>query len=314
VKSICITGIGGYLGLATAFNLVEAGHHVVGIGSQAKRPEALPIEVEYSSVDIRDAAALAAFFALHSVDTVYHFAAIKYVGKCEADPEACFSINTNGTTAVLAAMAKAAVAHIIYASTYAVYDWSGEQLELNETSPTNPSTVYGRSKLQSELEIIAAAATGDITQYHILRYANIVGAIPKLLTHTPQSFLDKIVLAATTGDTIQLAGDDYKTADGSVARDFVDVRDVATVHELLLHTDDSAVYTISSGRATTLKSLIALAEAAAGKKISVQINPRNANEPASIMMSHGAVTAKLGWQPQYELMQTVALLHKKLLT
>lgn len=312
MKSICITGIGGYLGLATAFKLIEMGHVVVGIGSHPDRPNALPGGVIYAGIDIRDTATLTTFFTEHNVGTVYHFAAIKYVGKCEADPELCFGINTDGTTAVLDAMAIAGVPHIIYASTYAVYDWSGDQLLLSEVSATNPKTVYGASKLKSEAQIITYAAQGKIERYHILRYANIVGAIPELPAHLPQSFLDKIILATQTDDTITINGDSYNTDDGSVARDFVDIRDVVSAHVLVLSSPKSATYTVSSAVATTLKSLIAQAENISQANIATMVTQAGGTEPSSITISHAQITSELGWNPTYTLPQTIELLYKRL--
>ena len=312
MSSICITGIGGYLGLATAYTLVEAGYFVVGIGSSENAPENLPPGVVYAGIDIRDAAALAQFLTTHRVSTVYHFAAIKYVGQCEADPTRCYEINTLGTQAVLTAMKQALVPHLVYASTYAVYDWSGDQVMLTETAPTISTTVYGNSKLQSEIAVKEAYESGAISRYHILRYGNIVGAIPELATHTTQSFLDKMVQATKTGETISLNGGDYATIDGTVARDFVDVRDVARVNALVLQQQQSAVYNVSSGIATTLAQLLELCEAATGAKIPVTINPKTGSEPSSITIDNSLLRSELAWRQAYSLSDTVGSLVEKL--
>jgi UDP-glucose 4-epimerase len=308
MKTVCITGIGGYLGLATAYKLVEVGYKVVGIGSSPIRPDSLPVGVVYAGIDIRDVSALAEFFTKHEVSAVYHFAAIKYVGKCEADPVLCYEINTKGTEAVLAAMKIAAVPHIVYASTYAVYDWSGDIVTLTENTPTKPATVYGNSKLQSEAAIMRAYEVEDILRYHILRYGNIVGAVPELPIHTPQSFLDKMVVATKTGETITLNGGDYSTKDGTVARDFIDVRDVVQVNQLVLTQSESAIYNVSSGVATTLKELIDLCEVSSETKITLTVNPETGSEPSSITID----SSKLAWQPIHQLSSTVKLLLEKL--
>lgn len=312
MSSICITGIGGYLGLATAFKLLEEGYTVIGIGSSAKRPEMLPDSIVYAGIDICDAESLAAFFAEHRVQTVYHFAAIKYVGKCETDPDMCYAINTGGTQAVLNAMEKASVPHLVYASTYAVYDWVGEQVVLTETSATKPATVYGNSKLQSEVAIKEAKNRGAISRYHILRYGNIVGAVPELPRYAPQNFIDKIMMATQTGESIAVNGDDYATSDGTVARDFIDIRDVADCNVRMLVHDESDTFNVSSGTATTLKQLIALCEEVSGKKLTVTVNSRNENEPASITMENGHLARAITFTPQYTLRDTVPLLLTKI--
>lgn len=286
---------------------------MVGIGSSVETPENLPEGVVYAGIDIRDAEAMAEFFTTYQVTTVYHFAGIKFVGKCEADPEMCFAINTKGTQAVLAAMEKAAVPHIVYASTYAVYDWSGDQVVLTETTPTNPATVYGKSKLQSEQAIIEAAASNSIKRYHILRYGNIVGAVPELVTHMPQSFFDKIVMATKTEETISLNGGDYNTVDGTVARDFIDVRDVATINHLVLSVEKSGLYNVSSGRSTTLKQLIVICEKISGKTISSVINPRSGNEPSSIIIDSDLITSEVGFTSTFTINDTVSSVLAKII-
>ncbi len=312
MKTVCITGIGGYLGLATAYKLVEAGYRVVGIGSNAVRPVNLPEAVLYASIDIGDIESLTQFFTDNQVATVYHFAAIKYVGKCEAEPALCYEINTKGTEAVLSAMKTAQVPHIVYASTYAVYDWSGDQVMLTEATSTIPATVYGNSKLQSEIAINESCKNGEISQYHILRYGNIVGAVPELSTCTPQSFLDKMVVASKTGETISLNGGDYSTIDGTVARDYVDIRDVAQVNVLMLSHPESATYNVSSGEATTLKQLIGFCEVSSGSRIALTINPKTGNEPSSITIDNSLISSKLAWHKAHSLPDTVGSLVEKL--
>lgn len=312
MKSICITGVGGYLGLATAYSLIATGHRVIGMGSSSERPVGLPEGVFYASIDICDQSALAAFFKEYQVDTVYHFAAIKYVGKCEADPELCYRINTAGTETVLAAMQEASVRNIVYASTYAVYDWSNDQSVLREESTTEPKTIYGKSKLMSEIKIIDYANQGLIERYNIFRYANIVGAIPELPTHVPQSFLDKIVLASKTGDTININGDTYNTKDGTVARDFVDISDVVKAHLLVLNQTTSTILNISSGTATTLKQLIIYCENLTGRQMSILINPKTGDEPSSITIDSQKASQILDWHPTITTEQTIRLLQQKL--
>jgi UDP-glucose 4-epimerase len=314
MSSICITGIGGYLGLATAYKLVEEGYSVVGIGSNATAPENLPPAVVYAGIDIRDVSALAEFFTTHEVTTVYHFAAIKYVGKCETDPDTCYAVNTSGTQAVLDAMETASVPHIIYASTYAVYDWAGEQVVLTEASDTKPATVYGNSKLRSEVAIKEAKNRGAISRYHILRYGNIVGAVPQVPRHTPQNFIDKIMTATQTGETITVNGGDYTTVDGTVARDFIDIRDVADVNVRLLAYTESDTFNVSAGVATTLKQLITLCEHVSGNKVVVNINPRTGNEPASVIIENKHIAQALNFKPHYTLSDTAPLLLEKLTT
>lgn len=312
MKTVAITGIGGYLGLSTAYVLTKAGYTVIGFGSNLVRPPHLPEGVVYQSIDINDTEAVAQFFKTYQVDVVYHFAAIKYVGVCEADPIKCQRINVDGTRSVLEAMVMADVPHIIYASTYAVYAWEGVHVLLQEDSTTNPVTVYGRSKLESEALILESANHGHIKSYQILRYANIVGAIPELSAHTPQSFLDKIITASYSGEVININGGQYDTIDGSVARDFVDISDVADIHLQLVNYVRSGIFNVSSGRSTTLKQLVTLTEETTGKAVKVEVVPAAATEPATIIVDNTLIREALEWSNKKSLKETIGTLSSKL--
>lgn len=302
---ICITGVSGYLGSALAQKLTKEGFCVVGLGSVEKRPPSLSNTVSYYSVDIRNGEALASILKEEQIDVVYHFAAIKYVGKCEADPELCFDINTGGTEAVLDAMHRAAVPHLVYASTYAVYDWSGDDVTLKEDTSRNPQTVYGESKKRSEDLIEAAFKNKYIKRYHILRYGNIIGGIHGVKVKSVQSFVDKLIFASRHDTSINIFSNQYHTEDGSVARDFVDVRDVVEANYLVLKNAQSGAFNIATGSTTTLLKLVYSVEQLTGKKISVQISSAPKPEPSSIRIDSRKAQTELLWFPQYSTEESI---------
>jgi UDP-glucose 4-epimerase len=183
---------------------------------------------------------------------------------------------------------------------------------LKEDSITKPTTVYGHTKLASEDLIIESVARGQVKTYQILRYANIIGVVPELTTHTPQSFIDKIVVASHSGEVITINGDSYDTIDGSVARDFVDVSDVTDVHVQLAEYEQSGIFNVSSGVATTLKQIIGLAEVAAGTTINLAVNKAVATEPASIVVDSTLIRNSLSWSNKKSLPDTIASLSARL--
>lgn len=310
MATICITGVGGYLGQATALALIKDGNKVIGLGSNAERPESLCESVKYFAVDIRDRVLMANIFETESIDVVYHFAAIKYVGLCEKDPDTCFSVNTEGTRSVVEAMSYAQVPKIVYASTYAVYDWVGDKVELNENSPTNPKTVYGQSKLQAEEIIQQAYKDKIISEYQIMRYGNIIGFTSEAPLSTPQSFIDKLVAASRTGESVTLSGNTFATVDGTVARDFIDVRDVVSVNSLIVHERESGIYNISSGSTTTLGQVINILENLSGKSITHSFTERSPGEPSVITISNQKAKELLKWKPEFSAQKTIEFLYK----
>lgn len=305
MKTICITGCNGYLGLALAASLVAEGYRVVGVGTSLERSPDLVREAHYETVDVRDTTRLAEILRANEVEVVYHFAGIKYVGKCENNPEECYAINTKGTESVLAAMTAASVGHIVFASTYAVYAWNMDILCLTEDSETIPATVYGKSKLAAEQAIITAHQSGALATYQILRFGNVIGAADAVPVRAAASFIDKLVQTARLGGEVTLSGSTYATKDGASARDYIDIRDVVTLLLLLPESSVVGAYNVSAGRAETLLQCIQTLESITGKTISHQYQERNPNDPSNITIDNSRAKTAFLWKPIYSFEATL---------
>lgn len=302
--NICITGVGGYLGRATALALVQKGHSVIGLGLKAERPDSLCEEVKYFSVDIREEEKIASIFEAESIEAVYHFAAIKYVGKCEENPQLCFDINTHGTEVVLNAMKKAGVYNLIFSSSYAVYDLSQDSLHLTEGSFLKPVSVYGESKKKSEDLVVSLGLTDKDFSYKILRYGNIIGSTAEAPMQTVQSFIDKLLYSLRHDESITVRGNSYKTVDGTIERDFIDIRDVVAANTASLY-GTSGIYNISRGEVSTLKQVIRIMENLTNKVLEVAYLPAEKVEPSSIVIANKKATNELNWKPLYSTEETI---------
>jgi dTDP-4-dehydrorhamnose reductase len=135
---ILITGVTGQVGSECAAIL----------GNEAIAPTE-------SELDLTDEAAVEAFFAAHSdIDGVIHCAAYTAVDKAEDEPEKCRLVNVYATQNLAEAAAKIG-AKMLYVSTDYVFD--GEKTTPYEVDdPTNPQSVYGKTKLEGELAVRAA--------------------------------------------------------------------------------------------------------------------------------------------------------------
>lgn len=311
MKTICITGCNGYMGQALAHKLAESGYRVTGIGTSVEPTQNLPVSLVYENADVRDTDKLAEIFIKYEVDAVYHLAGIKYVGKCEANPEECMAVNTGGTESVLAAMAKAGVKKIIFASTYAVYAWDGNNVNLTEETKCLPKTVYGQSKLAAEELIIKAASEGRLLEYQILRFGNVIGVTDSVPLTQAASFIDKLVQAGRAGGEVTLSGATYSTADGTSARDYIDVRDVIGLLAILANSHPSGVFNVSSAVATTLLECVKIIELATRKKIVCKFQERNQSDPSVIVIDNQKAKTNFAWQCDYSITDSLRNLVSK---
>src|SRR5690625_3908181 len=129
----------------------------------------LPTEVEYVRGDIRDRNALAEAFA--GADAVVNLAAAHHDFGI---PEATFeSVNIGGALAVTEAMTEAGIENLCFYSSVAVYGDSDQAP--TEISPTTPTNIYGRTKLEAESVYRAWADSMPSRRALIVRPAVVFG-------------------------------------------------------------------------------------------------------------------------------------------
>lgn len=136
---ILITGAGGGLGqdLVKALDDGTARYDVIA----ATRAE----------LDLGDRDSILGAITSAEPDTVIHAGAWTAVDACESDPDRAFRVNALGTRHVQHA-ARIVGAQVFYVSTDFVFDGT-QSSPIDEWAPTNPLSVYARSKLGGELEI-----------------------------------------------------------------------------------------------------------------------------------------------------------------
>ncbi len=137
MSRLLVTGSTGMLGREVAEAAVAARHDVTGLSTSEAEP-----------CDLTDPAAVRRFVERARPDLIIHCAAWTAVDDCESDPGRAFAVNAEGTTN-LATVADDLGVHIVHVSTDYVFDGTKDGPYV-ETDPTNPLSVYGRSKLAAE--------------------------------------------------------------------------------------------------------------------------------------------------------------------
>ena len=109
-----VTGVTGFVGSAVARAVVEAGTEVRGLvrtGADRRALDGLAIDTVPG--DLNDAASLRS--ALHGCRQVYHVAA--HYALWARDPSVFYTVNVDGTKALLAAAGETGVDRVVYTST-----------------------------------------------------------------------------------------------------------------------------------------------------------------------------------------------------
>jgi dTDP-4-dehydrorhamnose reductase len=133
-----VTGAGGQL--ATAFEALLEGE--VFLSREA-------------ALDIRDAAAVRVAVHAFAPDVILHTAAYTNVDGAEGDPETAAAINVLGTRNVIEAV-RGTHTQVVYFSSDYVFD-GAKGTPYVESDETHPLSVYGRTKLAGEAEVLSWA-------------------------------------------------------------------------------------------------------------------------------------------------------------
>ncbi|MBN3831740.1 NAD-dependent epimerase/dehydratase family protein [Burkholderia sp. Ac-20344] len=272
-----VTGLGGFTGDYLAQSLRAAGYRVFGTAHGAEA-----IGSDMYRVDLCDRAELAKVVADVQPDVVAHLAAIAFVAHGDAD--AIYRTNVVGTRNLLEALANQETRPkaVLLASSANIYGNAAVEI-IDESVEPNPTNDYAVSKLAMEY---MARLWHDKLPIVVARPFNYTG-----VGQSPQFLLPKIVGHFQRGErVIELGNID-------VERDFSDVRRVVDAYRRLLQlAPTGGVFNVCSGRAVSLKSVIALMEQIAGYSIEVRVNPAfvRANEVRRLQGDGARLQAAVG--------------------
>lgn len=200
--------------------------------------------------------------ACASADAIIHLAALASVPGSIDDPLATNLVNVTGTLEVLQAARRAGGAHVVVASSSAVYG-ADPTMPKRESMRPVPVSPYGVSKLGTETYTLAYAACYDLPVLPF-RFFNVFGPLQPA-SHVYAAVVPAFVDAAVAGRELTIFGD------GEQTRDFIYV---GTVCDVLVDavrrrvTSNDAV-NLALGTRTSLHSLVRELEKAVGHRLPV---------------------------------------------
>ncbi len=155
-----VTGVAGFIGFHLAARLAERGDTVVGLDNlnayydvrlKEARLAALGDRVHFIKADLADRAALAAVFAEHRFDRVFHLAAQAGVRYSLQNPHVYMDSNLTGFLNVLEGCRHAQTPHLIFASSSSVYGANTRMPFSIHHNVDHPVSLYAATKKANEL-------------------------------------------------------------------------------------------------------------------------------------------------------------------
>jgi len=312
-QNIIVVGGAGYIGSHVCKAIAEKGGRPVTFDNlSAGHKHAVkwgPLE----QVDLREPAALeAAFEKWPGVQTVIHLASSIEVGLGEKQPADFYDNNVIGALNLLQAMRQAGAQRLIFSSTCATYG-EVQTMPIKESTPQNPFSVYGKTKLAIE-HMIQSFHSAYALSYVTLRYFNAAGADPVGEIgeeHEPETHLIPIALAAAAGqhDPLTLFGTDYDTPDGTCIRDYIHVNDIASAHLCAMGKFESgltkAEVNIGTGRGYSNLEILQAIESVTGRPVPYKNGTRRAGDLMQLFADAKKAKDVLGFTPEFSDLETI---------
>jgi nucleoside-diphosphate-sugar epimerase len=170
MRTVMVTGAGGYIGSVLSRALLEDGYSVLAVDRFFFGRETLPAEgnaLQVVRADVRwmDESLFEDVFG------VIDLAALSNDPAGEMDPDKTWEINHRGRVRVARLAKEHGVQRYILPSSCSIYGF--QEGILDETSPVNPLTTYAKANLAAEKEVLSLAASDFCVV--VLRQATVYG-------------------------------------------------------------------------------------------------------------------------------------------
>lgn len=298
-----VTGGAGFIGSNLVDALIERGDEVVVLddlstGRRSNLAGAIERGATLIEGSITDPTALAALFAEHTPELVFHLAAQVDVRRSVADPAFDTQVNVGGTINLLEAARAHGAPRMIFSSTGgAIYgEVEDALLPISEDVPPAPMAPYGQSKFAAE-GYVALAARLHNQPGAVLRYANVYG--PRQDPLGEGGVVAIFCKNAIDGERPSVFGDGRQT------RDFIHVDDVVAANLAAAERPIGAPVNIGTAKETSVLDLVdALAPLASGD-FTPEFKPRREGEVERSVLSARRAAEQLGWTPKVSLTESL---------
>lgn len=278
MKTILVTGAGGFIGFHVCKQLLDLGFKVIGVDnlisyySVQLKTDRVKILEQYKNFEFKKIA-IEEITLFTGINIVFHFAAQPGVRHSVAYPWDTMS-NVTDFLYILELLRYSDVDNFVFASSSSVNDYY-------------PQSLYAATKCCNELMAYSYHQMYDIPCTG-LRYFTVYGPWGR-----PDMALFKFTKAIIEGESIDVYNN------GNMSRDFTYIDDIVKGTLLaLLHPMDYEVFELGTGNSVKLLDFLKVIEDAVGKKAELSMTPMQIGDVHSTKANISKAEKYLGYSPE----------------
>lgn len=285
---VLVTGGAGFIGSHIVNALLLRGHEVLNLdnfssGREQNEPKhGTSGYTSWLGADVTNAGTMQEAVAWFGPDAICHQAAQPSLRRSIDDPAHDAAVNIVGTINVIQT-AKAHGAHVVFASTSAVYDPAGGAF--TEDSPIRPNLPYGIAKATAEQYLLHSGVS-----HTILRYGNVYG--PRQVQVGENQLIPHCLAHIFDGAPFVINGD------GEQTRDFVYVEDIARANVFALENRVNGTFNCGTGRCIAVAWVCELLAMATGRARGFAHGPAKPGEARYVTLDSQRAADVLGWRAE----------------
>lgn len=300
--TVVVTGAAGFIGSHLCERLLGKGYAVVGVDSFTDYYDPARKRLHLSAVAGKkgftlveaDLAGCDIGKLIDGARCVFHLAAQAGVRQSWGSEFGRYlESNVLATQRILEALKGRPSVKLVYSSSSSVYGET-RALPMREDHPLVPVSPYGATKLSAE-QLCELYRINDGISYVALRYFTVYGPRQR-----PDMAFSRFIVAALSGDRIEIFGD------GAQTRDFTYVSDaVAANIEALAYDGADRIFNIGGGSRASLLEVLEIIRGEVGGALKIDFKERARGDVRDTWADTARAARELGFKPHIGLAEGV---------
>lgn len=300
MKKVTVTGSSGYIGGQTCIELKSHGYHVTGVDLRPLPSHLTKFVDQFINKNVSDVGD-----QISDTDGIVHCAGTSLVGPSISNPALYYQNNVGATAKLLEILSwNSWQGKFVFSSSASVYGHP-KNIPILETTPTDPISIYGRTKLYCE-QLLTDSSRAYKFSAVSLRYFNACGADFKGrhgqelgATH----IFARIFESIKNNKPIEVYGNTYPTDDGTCVRDFIHVVDLAEAHRLALEKPMpigiNHIFNLGSQRGYSVLEVVDACKKILNSNVPIEFKPSRYGDPPRLIATTSAFNEFFNWNPYY---------------